>query len=155
MFKNVLVPYDRSDNARHALREAVNLVKDDPEGKITVLHVAVMPDFDDPMFVAAAQMAGVTAVSKSDALAAQRSYYDSQKQTIINEAATYVEPMRDRVVYRVTSGKPQDAIAEFADSGLYDLIVMGCRGLGALRGMLGSVSYAVLRSVDLPVLIVK
>ena len=32
---------------------------------------------------------------------------------------------------------------------------MGRRGLGALRGMLGSVSYAVLRNADMPVLTVK
>lgn len=33
--------------------------------------------------------------------------------------------------------------------------IMGRRGLGALRGMLGSVSFGVLRSVDVPVLTVK
>ena len=32
---------------------------------------------------------------------------------------------------------------------------MGCRGLSAIRGAMGSVSYAVARSVKLPVLIVK
>ena len=36
-----------------------------------------------------------------------------------------------------------------------DIIVMGSRGLGAIRGMLGSVSFGVLRNAELPVLIVK
>ena len=36
-----------------------------------------------------------------------------------------------------------------------DLVVMGRRGLGALRGMLGSVDFGVLRSVEVPILTVK
>ena len=32
---------------------------------------------------------------------------------------------------------------------------MGRRGLGAIRGMLGSVSFGVLRATDVPVLTVK
>jgi nucleotide-binding universal stress UspA family protein len=50
---------------------------------------------------------------------------------------------------------PTTGILAYADSNECDVIVMGCRGLGALRGMIGSVSFAVLRSATVPVLIVK
>mgnify|MGYP000500567939 FL=1 len=53
------------------------------------------------------------------------------------------------------SGSPVEGIAEYVDNHNIDLVVMGRRGLGALRGMLGSVSFGVLRSVDVPVLTVK
>ena len=43
----------------------------------------------------------------------------------------------------------------YADEGGYDCIVMGHRGLGAVRGMLGSVCYSVLHKTNVPVLIVK
>ena len=36
-----------------------------------------------------------------------------------------------------------------------DLIVMGSRGLGAIRGVIGSVSYAVLRESTIPILVIK
>ena len=53
------------------------------------------------------------------------------------------------------AGSPVEGITNYAMDHRCDLIVMGRRGLGALRGMLGSVSYGVLRSADIPVLTVK
>lgn len=53
------------------------------------------------------------------------------------------------------AGSPVDGITNYAMDHRCDLIVMGRRGLGALRGMLGSVSYGVLRSSEIPVLTVK
>ncbi len=50
---------------------------------------------------------------------------------------------------------PVQGIVEYSTANDCDLIVMGRRGLGAIRGILGSVSSGVLRSVDIPVLTVK
>ena len=47
------------------------------------------------------------------------------------------------------------SLADYAKHHDIDLIVMGRRGLGAIRGMLGSVSYSLLRETDIPVLTVK
>ena len=55
----------------------------------------------------------------------------------------------------VVNGSPHDSITAYADEGGYDCIVMGHRGLGAVRGMLGSVCYSVLHKTNVPVLIVK
>jgi nucleotide-binding universal stress UspA family protein len=59
----------------------------------------------------------------------------------------------DREVY---TGHPVDALAAAASKPGVDLVVVGARGLGALKRLvLGSVSESVLRHVDRPVLIVK
>ena len=50
---------------------------------------------------------------------------------------------------------PADLLLKCAEDEGCDLIVMGSRGLGALRGILGSVSSHVLREAAVPVLIVK
>jgi nucleotide-binding universal stress UspA family protein len=52
-------------------------------------------------------------------------------------------------------GHPQEVIADYAKDNGFDCIVMGRRGLGGIRGALGSVSYAILHTVELPVLVVK
>lgn len=154
MYKSILVPYDKSSHAKNALRTAIAMAKEQPDGKVCVLYVAELPDFDDPTFEAAAQMAGMERASGEQALALQRQFYAKAKQDVIKDAAGIVGDFKN-IVYRTTSGKPHTAIVEYAASGKFDLIIMGNRGLGALRGAIGSVSYAVLRSVDIPVLIVK
>ena len=63
--------------------------------------------------------------------------------------------LNDVDIAAVNAPSPVDGINDFAKEHGCDLIVMGSRGLGVLRGMLGSVSYGVLRSADVPVLIAK
>jgi len=63
-----------------------------------------------------------------------------------------------RVPHRVeiTSGEPAPTIIELATSQGSDLIVMGARGLGAIKGLLlGSVSMKVTQLSLIPVTIVK
>ena len=50
---------------------------------------------------------------------------------------------------------PGAQIVSYASDNNCDLIIMGSRGLGVLRGMLGSVSYGVLRSAEILVLVAK
>jgi nucleotide-binding universal stress UspA family protein len=58
--------------------------------------------------------------------------------------------------YEVIGGDPAAAIVDFARARDADMIVIGSRGLGAITGtVLGSVSRAVARQADRPVLIAK
>ncbi len=155
MFTSILVPYDKSEHAKRALETALEIAEGRPGAKITVLYVTDLPQFDDATFEAAAQISGTKPMGKEDILALQHEYYETQRKAIIEDAAPTVEGHNIELLYRITSGRPHEAIAEYADLEQTDLIVMGRRGLGAVRGMLGSVSYAVLRSVDLPVLMIK
>ena len=57
----------------------------------------------------------------------------------------------------VVEGKPQEVIKEYAEDDQNEIkcIIMGRRGLGAIRGALGSVSFSVLHNVDLPIMLVR
>ena len=59
----------------------------------------------------------------------------------------------DSLDFAIGQGKPSKAIIEYARTHRIDLIIMGSRGLNAVAGMLGSVSYAVLRNAECPVMI--
>lgn len=153
MYKSILVPFDNSDHAKSALKHALMIAKS-CDARVTLLSVADLPDFADPGFTVAARMAGVAQMSEEQTRELQREYYVTLRGKLVNDAAEIVGDF-EAVDYRATAGKPQDVVVEFADSDKYDLIVMGCRGLGALRGVLGSVSFAVARSVRVPVMLVK
>lgn len=57
---------------------------------------------------------------------------------------------------KVKIGNPVDEIVEEAASDVYDLVIMGAHGHGALTGtVMGSVSRRVVRRCNTPVLLVR
>ena len=81
-------------------------------------------------------------------------------QEVLKEArASCTERLKNRPVQVETvvhCGDPEEQIIDFAEKRPCDLIILGCRGFGPLRGIiLGSVSQKVLYSTQCPVLIVK
>ena len=83
-----------------------------------------------------------------------------ERRTAIEQAQAAVAALFEGVVKKVErqviTGNPVDALVGAAATPGVDLVVVGARGLGALKRLvLGSVSEGVLRHVDRPVLIVK
>ena len=153
MYKSILVPFDNSDHARNALTSALELGKQ-LGSQVTILSVSDIPDFEDASYEVAVRLAVMERPTAEQMQEMQHAYYAARKQELLDSTKDLVEGY-DNVEYRATAGKAQTVITEFAESGNYDLIIMGCRGLNALRGALGSVSYAVARSVKIPVMIVR
>ena len=61
-----------------------------------------------------------------------------------------------QVTKELVEGRPADKIVETAKEGMFDLIVIGSRGLGGIKEFfLGSVSNRVADKAPCPVLIVK
>lgn len=61
-----------------------------------------------------------------------------------------------RVKREIGSGDPAQTLVEIAELNGCELIILGARGLGSLRGaLLGSVSQAVLRAAKVAVTVVK
>ncbi len=158
-YTNILVPYDRSESAQRALATALEIAADVEGAKVTAYFATPVPEFESSQFLAAEHIAGVETVSHEDIAKMQREYLDYERGLLVEHLKEYVgAPVIDTPALfdvEVGQGKPSKAILDYANAHDVDLIVMGCRGLNAVAGMLGSVSYAVLRGAACPVLIEK
>ena len=153
MYTKIMVPYDCSDHAKKALEHAKGLLETE---KDATLHVVT------------AVPAGVFDVSGSpDGMAfgmLSRDQYEAIVNNVITEAEAKVresvgdslDDIADRVTIEAVAGASViSALVNYVDTHDVDLIVMGRRGLGAVRGMIGSVSIGLLRETDVPVLTIK
>lgn len=157
-YSNILVPYDHSESAKHAMFTALEFAAENPEARVTAFFASPVPEFESSQFLAAETVSGVRRVSPEELAGMQQDYLDyereSLKKSLVKEFGEHLVD-NTRFDIAVGQGKPSKAILDFARDNGVDLIVMGCRGLNAVAGMLGSVSYAVLRNAECPVLIEK
>lgn len=155
-YKCILVPYDGSDHAQSALAAACSIA----QGHDTNVHVVNVVPINIFPEVAASDPAAVV----NPSYVTQKTYselFDDTLLEIHNEmVATIGDTLSslsdDQVTYEVIAHPSAvDGIIDYASDHDCDLIVMGRRGLGAIRGLLGSISYGVIRATTTPVLTVK
>lgn len=157
MYDKILVPYDGSSSANRALATAIEMSTGNEPVSITVLQVTGMGDFDYSSFEVAARMAGIIAPDEKQMNEVRENYLSVHRDQMREQVAEYFESIPDNInlTIVVKRGNPRDVICEYADDNDIDCIVMGRRGLNGIHAALGSVSTAVLRGTDLPVLVVK
>ena len=152
-YKNILVPYDRSESAKNALSTALAFAGETEGAKLTVFFAAPIPEFESAQFMIAERMSGSMQMTGEDLNRMREEYLKHSRELIAEDLGDTAK--LDTVELVLGEGKPSKAILDYAAKNNVDLIVMGCRGLSAVTGMLGSVSYAVLRNAECPVLIEK
>ncbi len=133
----MLVAYDGSEPSHKALELANDIASQDPA--IEVILVSVVR-----LFSTGSAAAGVDTVMMEDTTA------------ILDELQAIADAMTNPVRVELLKGtSPADLIVEYAKEAACDLIVMGSRGRGGVKGYLGSVSYAVTKNSPISVLIAK
>lgn len=144
-YKNILVAYDGSTASDNALKATREFLEHGLAEKIIVLSVGDPTDVDDYTFEIAARMANVTLTADTE----------SELKELTDRVRVLTESYSDAVEIVSRIGKPQKAIIATAQDFNCGLIAMGNRGLGTIRGALGSVSHAILRDAEIPVFITK
>lgn len=157
IFDNIVVAYDGSSQSLEAVKMAADIAKLDSGIKVHVVFVTTHPNaqlpanFNDANFDPQQYL-----LSVEDVQALYEKTIADETAKVKEGLGHVVDEVADQVVIEVIPGyAPAPDLLAHAKKVNADLIVMGSRGLGAIRGMLGSVSYAVLRESEIPVLVAK
>ena len=138
MVRNILVPVDGSEGSDRAVAKAVMLAEA-CGAKVSFLYVA---NINQLAINACLSDAILDAVTKAG-------------NVILDRAMEMVPAGVEKEAFSET-GSPAVIILDFADNHPTDLIVMGSRGLGVVKGvLLGSVSQYLVEQSKCPVLVVK
>ncbi len=134
----IVVGYDGSEPARAALSVAADRVGSD--GLVFVVHAYELP----PDFLGSPNFEHLLSERKN------------QGRTLLDEL-----PLGDsdraggpEYITELIGGAPAQAIADVASARNADEIIVGARGLGRVRALLGSVSHELLHIADRPVLVI-
>lgn len=138
MVENILVPVDGSEGSDRAVTQAIAMAEA-CEAKLNFLYVA---NINQLAINACLSDAILEAVTKAGNVILER-VMEMVPTGIAKEAFS-------------ETGSPAVVILDFAAERRPDLIVMGSRGLGVVKGvLLGSVSQYVVEQSKCPVLVVK
>ena len=138
MMKNILVPVDGSEGADRAIEKAVMLAKL-CNAKVNFLYVANINQLAINAVLSDAILDSVTKAGN-----------------VILERAMEMVPEGVEKESFSDTGSPAVVVLDFAESNNIDLIVMGSRGLGLLKGVfIGSVSQKVIEESKIPVMVIK
>ena len=157
MYSNILVPFDGSEGARHAIEAAANLTTHVESAVVTVLQVVDSKDFDSALLEGGAHAADLDSISQAQVDNLQRDNDEIRRERVRKLVERDFDGLPGDIDLRIVveHGSPRDAIVRYAEGNDIDCIVMGHRGISGIHAALGSVSSAVLRGIDLPVLFVK
>jgi nucleotide-binding universal stress UspA family protein len=170
-YRNILLATDGSGNAERALAAAVEEAKA-PGATLTILHAVIqgampqellrwaevehlLPEEGDIELMP--NLYGPVGALTPDRTREMpyRVHHAVAEAVATNARNRALSGGVQAVDTRIADGDPAEAIAEALEEGDYDLLVVGTRGHGTLRGLLvGSVSHKVLGLHACPVLVV-
>lgn len=136
----ILVPVDGSEISTRAFQHAVRLCKAFRSGKLVVVAV------DDSLFPGAERKMGAEAT---------QAHHAANFERMLAPARELLGDGRIKAEFVELVGDVAQCILDTAREKQADVIVMGSRGAGGIKGaLLGSVSQKVLTDTKLPVTIV-
>lgn len=144
MFNRILVPVDGSNHGERALEMAIDFaLRDDAD--LHILHVVGVGEVPPELRYLSGKPSLPQSASPNAAPVYEREVAKDVAEALVNDARRRAEQAGvERVYANWEVGPAHQHILSYAKRNGIDLIVMGARGLGALKGLLvGSVSHRV------------
>lgn len=146
----LLVCFDGSEPSQRAIEKAHQLTADCGIHKVTIIHA-----YQENYWISLGDSYAPSPdmLTKLESLEKKKM---KEKEEEIKDYANIFDDTEADVEIKIVQGHPARIITKVAEEGNYDLIIIGSRGLGALRKVvLGSVSNAVIQGTDVSVMVVK
>lgn len=141
LFTKILLATDGSENANRAADAAISLAQGLSLSSITIVHIVTSPPSESRMVQA-----------KFDV----HSLLEEESRKIISETLSRCDAAGIVYTLKVAIGDPAQEILTYVQKEHIDLVVIGSRGFGTLKGVLiGSVSQKIAHLAPCPVFIVK
>jgi len=143
--KKLLLPFDGSESAIHAVHHAAAQAAAGPEAEIHLLHII------EPLLAR-----GVSDASDAATPGPLDEHFSKHTAEVLAPAVAILVRAGARYSLHCLSGKPAQRIAAYARLAGCDAIIMGTHGRSAgAKLLIGSVATQVVRLVDIPVTLVK
>jgi len=138
MFKNIIIAVDGSDYSNKALSYAKNMAET-YRASLWLVHVI-------------AHTSDLLGYEDFEKLYARRKHAG---QSVLDDALEVLGESNFKINQELLDGPEPDSILSYAKKKQADLIIMGTRGMGALKGLLlGSVSRKVIHLASCPVMVI-
>jgi nucleotide-binding universal stress UspA family protein len=142
MQSKILAAVDGSECAKKGFQIALDMSLEKQDSPVLVVLAVVQP----------LEVIGM----RKDVRASLEALIEKDAKALLAEYATVAEMRGVKAETILASGHPAKIILDIAKIKGADLIVVGSRGLGGVKGLLlGSVSNAVVQNSKVPVMVVK
>jgi nucleotide-binding universal stress UspA family protein len=139
--EKVLIPFDGSNYALHAVGYVIGLLQQIPGLKIGLVHTLDPTQLGSEAGLSHEQISHRHSDNAADIM--------RTAVVLLDQAGVSCEQM-----YRI--GDPANEIASLVREKNYDAIIMGTRGMGAVANlMIGSVAMKTVHLVQVPVMLIK
>lgn len=146
MIKKVLLASDGSENALRAAAFTAGLSAQIQQLEVTVLSVNEILD----------KMKYYSPLNTPVIFEEVEIFFKEKVREAVDTTAAALDKNKCTINTKTKVGNPAQTIIDYASEGNFDLIVIGSRGLGSLKGVLmGSVSIKVVQMSGCPVAVVK